>query len=105
MPTSGTRAATQARRNAFERLDPGQVVVDAVARAGDEPGVGLARRGGHLAGDDADDGELERRVGGAEERSEHRRVVAVAGLEVGVDLAGFEDAELHRGAPPCLWRT
>ena len=83
----------------LQRLDPGQVVVDAVARAGDEPGVGLAGRGGHLARDHADDGELERRVGGAEQRLEHRRVVAVAGLEVGVDLAGLQDADLH-ALPP-----
>ena len=55
----------------------------------------MAGRGWHLAGDDAHGGELEARVDGAEQPLEHRRIVTVPGLEVRMDLAGFENADLH----------
>ena len=88
----------------LERLDPGQIVVDAMAGAGDQPGVGLGWGGGQLARDHADNGKLEGGVGGAQKGLEHRRIVAVASLEVRMNLAGFQDADLHALPPRGLIR-
>lgn len=84
----------------LERLDPRQAVVDAVARARDEPGIGLRRRGGHLARDHPHSHEVERRVHTGEQPFEHGRIVAVEGLQFRSNFARFKDTDLHPAALP-----
>ena len=80
----------------LQRRHPGQVVIDAVAGAGDDPPILLRRRLGNDPIDDGIDDDRGRRVGCLEQALHHRAEPVVPLGHVGRHAAGFENANAHR---------